>query len=276
MILHRARSEHHRMTVGDERGRRVLRFDGVAQSAAHPDGRSALPYLDYLHLALAVRPRARSALVVGLGGGVLPARMRADYPDMRVDVVELDPEVVRLARRYFGLETDDRLQVHVAEGRDFLDRAPARWEALVLDAYFADALPYRLFTVEGLRVARERLVPGGVVAANVVGTVAGPGSRTFRSVYKTVRKVWPTVHVFPVGFGRFGEVELRGNIVLLATDRRLPPDRLLDAIEGRAGGRVKVRQFPGFGADLHVAGIDTRDVPVLRDADAPADGLLPV
>ena len=52
-----------------------------------------LSYVAYLHLPLAVKPDASSALLIGLGGGMLAKRMWRDYPGMHIDAVEVDPGV---------------------------------------------------------------------------------------------------------------------------------------------------------------------------------------
>ena len=63
-------------------------------------------YTDYLSLGLAYRPEAKRILFVGLGGGSSPKRMWRDFPDLRLQVVELDPDVVQTAYRWFALPRD--------------------------------------------------------------------------------------------------------------------------------------------------------------------------
>ena len=97
-----------------------------------------------------------------------------------------------------SLPRNSRLQVAVEDGRRFLQRDDERWDAIVIDAYFSDSLPFHLTTIEFLELARSRLTPGGVIASNLIGSISGDGSKLFRSMYKTYRAVFPTVTVHPV------------------------------------------------------------------------------
>lgn len=67
-------------------------------------GAPHLPGLEYARntlLALAFSPEAESALVLGLGGGSIPRMLLAAKPSLSIDVVEIDPVVLKVARRFF-------------------------------------------------------------------------------------------------------------------------------------------------------------------------------
>jgi spermidine synthase len=93
--------------------------------------------------------------------------VRARLPAVQIDAVEIDPVVARLARDYFGLVEDDRLQVHVEDGVEFIARIPHAYDYILLDAYDADAIPEALATAEFFRSVRAKLAPGGVAVANL-------------------------------------------------------------------------------------------------------------
>jgi spermidine synthase len=166
-------------------------------------------------------------LFIGLGGGSSEKRMLRDFPRLRLTAVELDPVVVDVAYRYFHLPHDPRLDVEVGDGRRFLAAGDRRWDVIVVDAFFADAIPFHLVTREFLELARSRLRPGGVVVANVIGALDGQGSKLFRSVYRTYRTVFPTVVVHPaILAGDHGDTTFR-NLILVASDKPFPEPRLL-------------------------------------------------
>ena len=124
--------------------------------------------------------------------------MWRDFPGVDQQVVELDPVVRDVAYRYFELPRSPRVRVTVEDGRRYLQQHDERWDAIVIDAYFSDSLPFHLTTIEFLELARSRLVPGGVVATNLIGSLSGDGSQLFRAMYKTYRAAFPTVAVHPV------------------------------------------------------------------------------
>jgi predicted membrane-bound spermidine synthase len=160
-IVYSRDTRYHRLFVVDEGNTRYLRFDASFQSAMYRDDpfRTRFRYTDYLHLGVAYKPEAREILFVGLGGGSAPKRMWRDFPDVRLRVAEIDPVVVEVAERYFALPRDGRLEVAVADGRGYLDRTDGRFDVIVLDAFFADGIPFHLFTHEFLELARKRLNP---------------------------------------------------------------------------------------------------------------------
>src|SRR5690606_37893874 len=106
-------------------------------------------YTRYLHLARVFHPSAEKAFFMGLGGGSAPARFLRDYPELSIDVAEIDPEVVRIAFAYFNLPEDEpRLRVTAEDGRLFLRKSDAVYDLMVLDAYFGESIPFHLTTKE--------------------------------------------------------------------------------------------------------------------------------
>jgi spermidine synthase len=165
--------------------------------------------------------------------------------------------------------------VHVGDGRRFLASDTRRWDAIVIDAFFADAIPFHLVTREFLELARTRLAQDGVVVTNVIGALDGVGSRLFRSIYRTYKTVFPAVLVHPTILpGDRGDASYR-NLILVATDNAVPQPRFL------AERWDEVRRRHPLAPDLRKAILDRRDTPVhvsdvptLTDDYAPTDALL--
>jgi spermidine synthase len=202
--------------------------------------------------------------------------MLQDFPDVQLHAVEIDPVVAEVAHDYFEVpRNDSRLQIDVDDGRRFLADHEERWDAIVIDAFFADAIPFHLVTREFLQLAQTRLNPGGVIVTNAIGAIAGPGSRLFRSIYRTYRTVFPTVLVHPAILpGDKGDETFR-NLILVATDQAAPQRTFLadrwDEIRESAPTAPDLRQAI---LDRHDELIPTDDVPVLTDDYAPTDALL--
>lgn len=269
---------YHRITVSDEFATRYLKLDNYWQSGLDltDPRRTVFAYSDYLHLPLIFRPAARRVLVVGLGGGTVPARYHQDFAGMRIDVVELDPEVIAVARRYFGVPQDDRLHLVAADGRLFIARTDERYDIILLDAYLIDTIPFHLATREFYQVVRSRLAPGGVVGANIIGALSGPRSALFRAMYKTFREVFPTVYVFPVDWGRYESPELLRNIIVIGTDhpRLTAQDVFAAAQRALVTPGVALPRFLDAARDLYTEPIPITDVPVLTDDYAPVELLI--
>ncbi|MDQ3893877.1 MAG: fused MFS/spermidine synthase, partial [Actinomycetota bacterium] len=269
-------TQYHRLAVVDDQRTRYLRFDSSFQSGMDLDRPFAteFEYTDYFDLGLAYNPRARDVLFIGLGGGSAPKRLWRDFPQLRIQVVELDPVVADVSYRYFRLPRSPRLRVAVEDGRQFLASDERRWDVIAIDAYFADAIPFHLTTHEFLELARSRLKPGGVVLSNVIGALRGSSSQLFRSFYRTYRSVFPTVLVHPVVFPGEGDDAVR-NIILVATEAAAPEKAFLRArwreLRARFPAAPDLRKAIAKRDDRFVA---TGDVPILTDDYAPTDALL--
>jgi spermidine synthase len=277
-LLYAKDTRYHRVTVSDGGRTRYLRFDASFQSGMII-GRpyeTAFEYTDLFHLVRAYNPAARDVLFIGLGGGSFPKRLWRDFPDMRLQGVELDPAVRDVAYRFFALPRDDRLKVATDDGRRYLDRNDKRYDAILIDAFFSDAIPFHLFTQEFMELARSRLNPGGVIVTNTIGSIAGDTSELFRSVYRTYRSVFPTVLVHPTILGAQDndDTSIR-NLILVATESPAPSKAFLAERWAQIA-----KQYPTVpNLRRRIQQRDDREIPIngvptLTDQYAPTDALL--
>ena len=107
------------------------------------------------------------------------------------------------------------------------------WDAIVVDAFYSDSIPFHLATREFLELARSRLRPGGVVVTNIIGTVKGDESRLFRSMLRTYRAVFPTVAIHPVLEPGNRDLNVVRNLILVSGGGR----RAVEGVPARALGR---------------------------------------
>ncbi len=268
---------YHHIRVQQDNEARYLYFDQTLQSAMNLDDPTALRlvYSKYVSLGFAFRPDAKKALVVGLGGGSVPKKWQKEFPSLDMDVAEIDPEVVQIAKKYFSFQEGGSVRAHAQDGRLFLTRSAQRYDVILLDAYFKDSIPFHLTTKEFFTVASQKLAPNGVVVMNIIGAVTGPGGKITRSVAKTLRGVFPQVYIFAVRRPENASLETIQNVIIVATKE---PQRVeIRDIVKRAGG-LSATLFPKALNDIAVAYVDGKiiddDVPVLTDDYAPTDKLL--
>lgn len=153
-------------------GTRELRVDETYASIWRPGVATTGSVWDALALPVLALPpaRRRRALILGLGGGSAARLLRALAPGISITGVELDADVLRAARRDFGL---DELDVEVVrdDARAVLARARRRFDLIVDDVFVGegddvhkpDWLPR-----PGLEQAWRRLAPGGVLVSNAL------------------------------------------------------------------------------------------------------------
>lgn len=236
-ILYEKRSAYAQIVVSeDEDGHRILRFGrrGARQSLVKPGDPDYLG-LSYARVALtglALAPDPARLMVVGLGGGTLPMVLKKYYPDATIDVVDVDPDVVDVARKYFGFREDRRLRAHVDDGRRFVETRREPYDVIMLDAFGTDNVPPHLATEEFLRAVRRIVSPQGVVIANIWNRVVNP---RYDDMIRTYQEVFDDLYTL--------QLDSSANVILLA----LPAPRTLTAPElRRLCEEISARKAFGF------------------------------
>jgi spermidine synthase len=245
-------------------GLRTLLFErgGGRQSVVKPGDPDHLE-LAYVRVALAglaLCDEPRRILVVGLGGGTLPMFLRKHYPAAAIDAAEIDPDVVDVAKKFFGFREDERMRARIGDGRQFIESARlADYDIIFLDAFGARDVPKHLTTQEFLQAVRRALKPNGVVVSNIWRPASNP---LYDSMVRTYQETFDELFILDVP----GDV----NNIFLALPRVQPLNQSELALLAR-----KISTATQFRFDLvtlveygfvHARGKNWRGR-VLRDAD---------
>ncbi len=268
-VVYETQTPYQELQVVDRGDTRVLFLDGQKHSAMDLDdpNRHVFDYTRYFHLPLLLTDDedVDSVLFVGGGGFTGPKRFANEY-DARVDAVEIDPDVIRVAKEYFRLEESDQLNVYNADGREFLRETNRTYDVIVLDAYKKDKVPFQLTTQEFMELAKERLDDDGVLLTNLISAPSGPASQFYRAEYRTIDSTFGAVYTFPtVG----GAVVQNVEVVATKNDTRVSEATLLARNDRRDIGIDLDREIRNYREPP-----ETTDVPVLTDDYAPVDSLL--
>ncbi|KIH45694.1 hypothetical protein ANCDUO_24262 [Ancylostoma duodenale] len=87
------------------------------------------------------RYKPAKVLVLGLGGGYLNTYLHHNYPKMDITVIELEPQMLEISRKWFGLTLDERQRVIIKDGVHFVENAVAEghnYDAILVDACVSD------------------------------------------------------------------------------------------------------------------------------------------
>ncbi len=156
-------------------------------------------YYAYYDTALKLAPNVDRTLLIGGGIFSYPRRQLALRPTSAIDVVEIDPKLVEVARSTFYLKDDPRMRIIVEDGRMFLNTTSGQgqYDVVFLDAFkSAETVPYQLTTYQSMKRCYDVLGEHGVLAVNTIGSVSGPGSKFVWAEYATLKAVFPQVAVF--------------------------------------------------------------------------------
>ncbi|MDD5020435.1 MAG: fused MFS/spermidine synthase [Candidatus Omnitrophica bacterium] len=253
LIVFQKDSFYNHLVVSDDpvRGVRKLRFDReIEQTGIELSGNygSIHDTTSFLHLPVAFFPQMKNVLFLGCGGGIVPRNYFCDYPGIEIDVVEIDPLVVRVSRDYFFFFPAPRIHVHIDDGRRFIQRSDKAYDVVVIDVFnSAGHIPFHLLTREFFGELYEKMSGNGVVALNLISPMEGEGGALYRAVYKTLSSVFPQVYVFPVVLSDPWQDRTKPmNIIMVAVKERerRSPQELYDLIAAQThSGFVKVPQL---------------------------------
>jgi len=244
-------------------GIRTLRFgkQGTRQSVVKMGDLDylGLPYAKSAMIGLAFTEQLDRILVVGVGAGNIPMFLRKYYSDAQIDMVDIDPQIIALAKEYFNFLEDDSLQAHAQDGRAFIENTQKPYDLIFLDAYTAAGIPRHLATKEFLRSLKKALKPSGVIIANMWSTPKV--NPLYRSMLRTYQEVFQEVYTL--------RVPTAGNKIVIALPkfRRMP----IKSIAQRAQQISAQKRLPFDLSAVLQSGliklIDLQENPVLFDGD---------
>jgi spermidine synthase len=218
-----------------------------------------LRYAPGMFVGLAFCSRPQRILIVGVGGGTLPMFLHKHFPQTAIDAVDIDPDVIQVARDYFGLQVDQQLRAHASDGRKFIEQCRDPYDIIMLDAFSNDEIPFSLATREFLQAVRRAVTPDGVVVGNVWGRYS---NKLYDDMVRTYQEVFDELYIL--------DIRGAGNQILLALPRRLHLSR--EDLTRRAQtlfpkGRVRFNLGDIVQDGYHYADTQSRDARVLRDGD---------
>ena len=218
-VLFEKESLYHYIVVEEDAGVRRMRFRRAGEHFEESVISVKEPlnlhfgYYEQMFAGFAFVPAPKDVLLVGLGGGTLAIVMHHYFPEVNIDNVELDPDVVHAAKAYFGFKENKRVKVYVRDGRvqtRVLGRGGKRYDMILLDAFRGGYIPYHLTTREYMEQVKSLLRPGGVVVSNLRS-----GFASYHYQRRTMAKVFPYQW----------ESDGGGNVIVVTSAARQPLKR---------------------------------------------------
>jgi len=214
------------------------------QSAYHP-GEIISGYIyDYFLLLPFFRsnppsPPVSSLCLIGLAGGTAARQYSAVFGPLPIDGVEIDPAIVEVGQRFFGLELPN-LRIAIEDGRYYLAHSPGRYDVILVDAYNPPYIPFQLTTAEFFRQTYEHLTTDGVLGINVARTETDYA--LVDAVAATVKSVFPSVYTMDT-LGNLNTVVIAsrqpGDLQTITARLAALTDPVLSDVAARAAGRVR-------------------------------------
>ncbi|EKD43148.1 MAG: spermine synthase, partial [uncultured bacterium] len=166
--------------------------------------------------------------------------------------------VTKLAKEYFNLKDNPRLNIFHEDGRVFLNTNQKKYDVLFGDAFSSHySIPHQLTTLQAVQKTYDALNDDGVVILNTISSVEGNKGQFLRAELATYKSIFPQVYIFPVTDSKDGlQVQ---NIILVALKSKTVPSFKSNDTE-----------INGFLSHLWNQGV-TNDKPILTDDYAPVE-----
>ncbi len=242
-IVARLKTPFSNIVVWDDGGYRCLAFGKrtAIQSCVNRVHKLdfRFEYVRMMFAAVVLRPAVTRVLVLGLGGAALPTLVARFFPNARIDVVEIDPGVFQVAKRYLYYKPTVRTAVHIEDAFKFVTRAAdaqavQQYDVIWMDCFDAKHIPAHLMSDRFVTGLRRILKPDGVVAANLWSTHASYSTsvKRYQRIFTEVWRIKGHTSSNHVLLGLRRTLGLgRGDLVTRATllEKRLVPPFLLSA-----------------------------------------------
>ena len=158
-------------------------------------------------------------LMLGLGAGAIPKYLLNYLPDCHIDIVELRPEVAKVAKEYFSLPVNHKkLNIIYSPAEEFLETFTIsdKYELIIVDLFLTDKKNDIAVNISPqVKALKTLLTDNGCLSLNIIGSehINYSGLNAFQKEFKS------GLFVIPVE---------KSNVVLLATNTLLPQENKID------------------------------------------------
>ena len=208
---------------------RFLNIDGGFESATFTDeGKEyelVFEYTKYYDKMFDANIDINDVLLIWWGWYSFPKYYISHYPDKNMDVVEIDPKITEVARKYFyldklindfNLKDSKRLNLINEDGRTYLNNNEKKYDAILNDAFSGDNPAKTLTTIENIRNIRKSLKENGEYLTNIISSLEGEKSKFLKAEVNTLQKVFNNVYVIPCN--NYDDSSVVQNVMVIATD----------------------------------------------------------
>jgi spermidine synthase len=229
-LVYRAASPYSKILVKDRGNIRSLYFvrkDGTLATETSIDKRKPwrliLSYSRFMFVHLLFSDNPRQGLLIGLGGGGMVHFLNYHYPRFRLDLVEIDPVVARIAKQYFLIKENAGNRVYAEDGFRFIARVRKTYDVIYTDAFIKNiqatdstGVPLNLKTRNYYKNLKKKIRYGGTAVFDL------HNSNHLKEDIRFINSFFPNVYVF--------KVPNRGNVVVAASTlkRRFTRGELLN------------------------------------------------
>ena len=209
---------------------RILLVNEVGESAVfYDEGRKSELVFDYLKefaKVFDVRPDLKNTLLLGGAGFTFPRHITERYKDVHMDVCEIDPLMIDLAKKFFFLENYDPAthgEIIVDDALKYIKRCKKKYDAVFHDAYTENIIEEDLLSESGIRAVKKVMSKKGVYVINMISAFTGKDSLRGIMARAMLREHFKNVSWYPANESIAQNKPQ--NSILVASDGEIGPIR---------------------------------------------------
>ena len=179
-------------------------------------------YTKYFDLSKHFNPTFKKVVMIWGAAYSYPKHLLEKYKSATIDVVEIDPKLTYLAKKYFNHKDNSRMRIFHEDARIFVNKKREKYDVLIIDAFKSKyAIPYHLTTKEAIQKYYDILSDDWVVLINIISSIEGEKWEFLRAEYATYKSIFPQVYLFPIK--EIKDNKYITNIILVALKSKEKP-----------------------------------------------------
>jgi spermidine synthase len=215
--------------------------------------------------------RSCNALFIGGGGYTFPRFIDAKYKHAAIDVVEIDPEIIRVSQQYLDVSKDSHIRSYNEDARWFAMtcKEQGKYDFVFGDAFNDFSIPYHLTTKEFALQVKRLMKPDGLFLVNVIDSFQH--GAFMPSYIRTLEEVFGKGNVYLILLtGDYASIDIN-TFVIVASPQRLDMKAFVRTIGKEEGEKMVSHVMP----DDHLTQyLKNRHSVILTDDYVPTDNLI--
>ena len=209
------------------------------------------------------------SLTIGGGGYTFPRYMEVSYPDARIDVVEIDPLVTKVAYDQLKMPRNTRIATYNTDGRWYVMNCKDKYDLIFTDAYNDLSIPYHLTTKEFAQQIKGIMKPNAILMSNIIDNFKK--GAFLPSYIRTLEEVFGQKNVYLISVNpNFDKIGI-STFIVLASNNDLDIKAFNKFLKSELGGKATAAVLP---EELMERFINKKDAIIITDDYAPIDNLV--
>jgi spermidine synthase len=236
-------------------------------------------YIEYEYIRIyeefvrwqAKKRKSIKVFFIGGGGYTFPRFIETKYPEAEIDVVEIDPEITRVVKKYLGISEKSKIRSHNEDGRWFVMNSKERgsYDFIFGDAFNDLSIPYHLTTKEFAMQLKALMKPDGLLLANVIDSFK---KGVFMPSYiRTLEEVFGKGHVHLITLSSDYDHIGISTCVVVASPKKLDMNDFVKTVKPGKGKEMTSHVMP---QDQLQQYLKERNSVILTDDYVPVDNLI--